>query len=80
MFQTFHTLAVVETGYHLAISFIDLDALTAVLVVGFVAAVTLGSVAWYNSKRPVGWEDKERPAVVPKVDKEETPGAGEPKS
>lgn len=42
-------------------------ALTAVYVVGFIAAVTLGSIAWYNSKRPPGWEDKERPDVVPEV-------------
>jgi len=42
--------------------------------VGFIAAVTIGSIAWYNSKRPVGWEDKERPNIVPKVEKEETPG------
>lgn len=44
-------------------------AATAVLGLGFVAAVTIGSVAWYNSKRPVGWEDKERPDIVPDVDK-----------
>lgn len=43
---------------------------TAVLIVGFIAAVTIGSIAWYNSKRPPGWEDKERPDVVPKVDSE----------
>jgi hypothetical protein len=41
-----------------------------VLAVGFVAAVSLGSVAWYNSKRPAGWEDKERPKVIPKIDQE----------
>jgi hypothetical protein len=52
----------------------------AVYVIGFIAAVTIGSIAWYNSKRPVGWEDKERPNVVPKVEKEETPGLGEPKT
>jgi hypothetical protein len=40
----------------------------AVYVVGFIAAVTLGSIAWYNSKRPVGWEDAERPDLVPKID------------
>ncbi|BAZ44285.1 hypothetical protein NIES4102_12930 [Chondrocystis sp. NIES-4102] len=39
------------------------------LVVGFIAAVSIGSIAWYNSKRPPGWEDKERPDVVPKVEK-----------
>ncbi len=47
---------------------------TLVYIVGFIAAVTIGSVAWYNSKRPPGWEDKERPDVVPKVKKDETPG------
>ena len=39
------------------------------IIFGFIAAVSLGSVAWYNSKRPVGWEGKERPDFVPKVDK-----------
>lgn len=38
-----------------------------VYAVGFVAAVVIGSIAWYNSKRPPGWEDKERPAIVPEV-------------
>ncbi|HBB32798.1 MAG TPA: hypothetical protein DDZ80_00065 [Cyanobacteria bacterium UBA8803] len=42
---------------------------TLVYVVGFIAAATIGSLAWYNSKRPVGWKDKERPDFVPKVDK-----------
>ncbi|TVP67018.1 MAG: hypothetical protein EA342_10160 [Leptolyngbya sp. LCM1.Bin17] len=36
---------------------------------GFVAAVLVGSIAWYNSKRPVGWEDKERPDIVPEIKK-----------
>ncbi|MEL6492712.1 MAG: hypothetical protein AAFV85_22445 [Cyanobacteria bacterium J06634_6] len=44
--------------------------LTIVGIVGFVAAIGIGSVAWYNSKRPVGWEGKERPDVVPKIDKD----------
>ncbi|MBC1196953.1 MAG: hypothetical protein EWV53_00790 [Microcystis panniformis Mp_MB_F_20051200_S9] len=39
----------------------------AVYVVGFLAAVTIGSIAWYNSKRPVGWEDAQRPDIVPEV-------------
>ncbi|MDZ8187477.1 MAG: hypothetical protein RMX96_21840 [Nostoc sp. ChiSLP02] len=43
--------------------------LTGLFIVGFIAAVTIGSIAWYNSKRPVGWEDKQRPDVVPEVDK-----------
>ena len=40
-----------------------------VVGLGFVAAVSIGSIAWYNSKRPAGWEDKERPDIVPNVDK-----------
>lgn len=58
-------LAVAETASHFPVSF------TAVYVVGFIAAVTLGSIAWYNSKRPPGWEGKERPDVVPKVETKE---------
>ncbi len=49
-----------------------------VAVVGFAAAVGLGSLAWYNSKRPVGWENKERPDFIPKVEESETPGLGDP--
>ena len=63
--------AAVAEGPHFPIS------ATIVYVVGFIAAVTIGSIAWYNSKRPVGWEGKERPDVVPKVDKKENPGVGE---
>ena len=37
-------------------------------VVGFIAAVSIGSIAWYNSKRPAGWEDVKRPDVVPDMD------------
>lgn len=43
----------------------------AVLALGFVAAVGIGSIAWYNSKRPPGWESKDRPDFVPKVDKDD---------
>lgn len=80
MLHTLHTLVLVKASHHFAINFIDLDIDIAVLVLGFVAAVTIGSIAWYNSKRPAGWEDKERPDFIPKVDKDETPGTGEPKS
>lgn len=38
---------------------------TLVYVVGFIAAVVGGSLAWYNSKRPPGWEGVERPNVIP---------------
>lgn len=47
----------------------------AVYVIGFIAAVTIGSLAWYNSKRPVGWEDSDRPDFMPKLDVEEQPSA-----
>ena len=40
---------------------------TLVYVVGFIAAVGIGSLAWYNSKRPAGWEDKDRPDFVPEI-------------
>ncbi|MGD1806527.1 photosystem II assembly protein Psb35 [Dapis sp. BLCC M126] len=43
----------------------------AVVVVGFVAAVSIGSIAWYNSKRPPGWEDTERPDYIPQIDQDE---------
>ncbi|HEY9828585.1 MAG TPA: hypothetical protein V6D19_24380 [Stenomitos sp.] len=49
-----------------------------VLVVGFAAATILGSIAWYNSKRPLGWEDKEKPDIVPEVKESDTPGLGTP--
>ena len=38
-----------------------------VYVVGFIAAVSIGSIAWYNSKRPPGWENKDKPDFIPKV-------------
>ncbi|MEG3847364.1 hypothetical protein QT971_27415 [Microcoleus sp. herbarium19] len=50
---------------------VTMTAPIAVLVVGFIAAVTIGSIAWYNSKRPPGWEAKDRPDFVPKVDKDD---------
>jgi hypothetical protein len=43
----------------------------AVYVLGFIAAVSIGSIAWYNSKRPPGWESAERPDFVPEVNNEE---------
>jgi len=52
-------------------SSVSLTAQIAVLGAGFIAAVTIGSIAWYNSKRPPGWESKERPDFVPKVDKDD---------
>ncbi|HEY9810978.1 MAG TPA: hypothetical protein V6D13_16755 [Halomicronema sp.] len=44
----------------------------AVLGVGFLAAVVIGSIAWYNSKRPAGWENAEAPNWVPKVKSSES--------
>lgn len=42
-------------------------AFTLVYIVGFIAAVSIGSIAWYNSKRPAGWEDKDRPDFIPNI-------------
>lgn len=39
----------------------------AVYAVGLVAAVSLGLIAWYNSKRPVGWENSQRPDFIPEI-------------
>lgn len=39
-----------------------------VYVVGFIAAIGIGSLAWYNSKRPPGWEDAARPDFVPDME------------
>jgi hypothetical protein len=58
----------IEAAPHFPVSF------TLVYVVGFIAAVTIGSIAWYNSKRPPGWEGKDRPDIVPKVEKKDSPG------
>jgi hypothetical protein len=43
-------------------------ALWGILAAGFLAATIIGSIAWYNSKRPAGWEDAGTPGWVPKVD------------
>ncbi|MGK7939463.1 MAG: hypothetical protein AB4062_04780 [Crocosphaera sp.] len=45
-----------------------------VYVVGFIAAVTIGSIAWYNSKRPAGWENADRPDYIPDVKSEDESG------
>ena len=45
-------------------------AFVAVYVVGFIAAVGIGSIAWYNSKRPAGWENSQRPDFIPEIDTE----------
>jgi hypothetical protein len=51
-----------DKGLHFPLAF------TLVYVVGFIAAVLIGSIAWYNSKRPPGWESRNRPSFVPKVE------------
>ncbi|MEM9769015.1 MAG: hypothetical protein AAF892_14190 [Cyanobacteria bacterium P01_D01_bin.71] len=48
-----------------------------ILAAGFVAAVIIGSIAWYNSKKPPGWEGADKPGWVPKVGEEE-PSEKEP--
>ncbi len=39
----------------------------AVYSVGALAAGVVGAIAWYNSKRPVGWEDRVRPSFIPAI-------------
>jgi hypothetical protein len=56
-------LAVAET------SFPAMTVLIGVGVLGFIAAVTIGSIAWYNSERPAGWEGRERPGFIPDTSK-----------
>ncbi|MEL7085948.1 MAG: hypothetical protein AAGM36_15785 [Cyanobacteria bacterium J06597_1] len=43
-------------------------AATLAILVGFVGAVSIGSIAWYNSRRPLGWEREERPDCIPEID------------
>lgn len=50
-------------------SFSILMVLAMVTIVGSTAVVTIGSIAWYNSKKSLGWKDEERYDYVPKVDK-----------
>ncbi|WP_448527941.1 photosystem II assembly protein Psb35 [Parathermosynechococcus lividus] len=50
-----------------------------VLILGLIAAVSIGLVTWYNSKRPPGWEDADRPRFIPKLDLDsDTPPAAAP--
>ena len=42
-------------------------AAVAALIIGFIGAVSIGSVAWYSSRRPVGWDNKEKPDFIPDV-------------
>jgi hypothetical protein len=65
MLFAFDLTTLTGTGSH------SLYAFYGVLALGFFAAVSLGSIAFYNSKRPVGWEAKERPDYLPKIDTEE---------
>jgi hypothetical protein len=66
-------------SYFLAVAVIDKasyssylqTALTVVGIGGFLAATILGSIGWYNSKRPAGWEDSQTPGWVPDI-KEKT--------
>jgi hypothetical protein len=44
-----------------------LSTLMLVIGLGFAAATLVGSIAWYNSKRPLGWEHKEKPDIVPDI-------------
>ncbi len=58
-------MEVAATGNQFPVYFV------AVYVVGFIAAVVIGSFAWYNSKRPAGWENSQRPDFIPEIDAEQ---------
>ena len=42
-----------------------------VYAVGLVAAIAIGLVAFFNSKRPVGWENAKKPDIIPDLAKDE---------
>lgn len=48
-----------------------------VLVIGFIAAAGIGSIAWFSSRRPIGWQDEkptgEATAPGPNYDRGITP-------
>ncbi|GAB4218570.1 MAG: hypothetical protein OHK0012_28380 [Synechococcales cyanobacterium] len=49
-----------------------------VMIAGAVAAVSLGSLAFFNSKRPAGMESSVRPAYLPQYgDRDDAPPAWE---
>ena len=50
-------------------SFLDSTALVIVGIVGFIAAVGIGSIALYNSKRPLDGRGEEQSDFLPKIDK-----------
>lgn len=41
---------------------------TLTLVVGFIAAAVLGSVAWFRSRRPIGWKEEKPTGQTSKPD------------
>ncbi|MGF1677514.1 MAG: photosystem II assembly protein Psb35 [Rivularia sp. (in: cyanobacteria)] len=43
--------------------------LLAITVGGFLFATILGSIAWYISKRPAGWENAQTPGWISKLTK-----------
>ncbi|OKH17872.1 photosystem II assembly protein Psb35 [[Limnothrix rosea] IAM M-220] len=50
---------------------------TLVYAVGLVAAVVIGLIAFFNSKRPVGWEDAKKPDLIPDLTKKKATNSEE---
>ncbi len=50
---------------------------TLVYAVGLVAAIVIGLIAFFNSKRPVGWENAKKPDLIPDLTKKETTNSEE---
>ncbi|MEB3224445.1 MAG: hypothetical protein VKJ86_01435 [Synechococcus sp.] len=57
--ENFHAFLFAAAGQPFPLYF------TLVYVVGFVAAVSIGLIAFFNSKRPTGWENAKRPDLIP---------------
>lgn len=43
--------------------------LLAITLGGFLLATIIGSIAWYSSKRPAGWENAETPVWISQLTK-----------
>ena len=48
------------------------SSVTLIVFTGFLLAVIIGSIAWFNAKKPAGWENAEAPDWIPKVGGQES--------
>jgi hypothetical protein len=64
----FEALALAALDYSTTLK----STLAVIGVAGFVVAVLVGSIAWYASKKPAGWENAKAPGWLPKVGPQES--------